>query len=55
MEWRFVKDLEATGKFNALKSNEFLPMVVGDYVGRLGHVLAHLDEGSDAYLLAGRR
>jgi len=51
LDWSFVKAIEATGDGEALRNTNFLP-VVGDQVEKLGFVLAHVEEGSDAYFFA---
>ena len=51
LDWSFVKRIEATADWEALRNTNFLP-VVGDEVEKHGFVLAQVVEGSDEYMFA---
>lgn len=51
LDWSFVDELEQRGAWKAIKNENLIPRV-GREIAKLGLVLAHIDEGSDAYLMA---
>ena len=51
LDWSFIDQLEARQDWNAIKNENLVPRV-GREIAKLGLVLAHIDEGSDAYMMA---
>ena len=51
LDWSFLDELEARGDWNAIKNENLIPRV-GREIAKLGLVLAHIDEASDAYMMA---
>lgn len=51
LDWSFVDDLTAREDWGALNNEKLVPRVARE-VEKLGLVLAQIDEGSDAYLMA---
>lgn len=51
LDWTFLEELEARGDWKAIRNDNLIPRV-GREIAKLGLVLAHIDEGSDAYMMA---
>jgi hypothetical protein len=50
-DWSFLNDLERNGQFETLKNENLLPFISAR-LSAIGHILVHVDDGSDNYLLA---
>lgn len=51
LDWSFVAALDEAGDWEALKNENFLPRVAAE-VAKHGLVMAHINEGTDAYVFA---
>lgn len=51
LDWTFLEEPEARGDWKAIRNDNLIPRV-GREIAKLGLVLAHIDEGSDAYTMA---
>lgn len=50
-DWSFIDELVARGDWEAINNEKLVPRIGRD-LSKRGVVLAHIDEGSDAYMMA---